>query len=231
MFFGGLGASVRRSLSAALASSACAALAVLSFSTQAFADDQPVPKPRPTPPDTRSWSPRLAFQLGTEQPLGSAETNRVHYDNLSFGMALGLSVVLPVARHVGFEAWGYQGKYNGTVICPSCTAETKAYGLGIVYYLLDGTPLEPWFSAGVGYRSSEYKPFDRIGTNLSYTGVVIPRLVIGADYWFSRFIGIGVYTNLTFGTYLARDPGYIREGNGEIHSFWGTGLRLVAKPF
>ncbi|MFO0660864.1 MAG: hypothetical protein U0165_13680, partial [Polyangiaceae bacterium] len=183
------------------------------------------------PPDTRSWHPTLGFRVGTEQPMGSIETGRSHYDNFGFGSTLGLQLELPFSRNFGVQLWGYQGKLTGTIICPDCKGTTMAGGVALVYHILDGVPIDPWFSGGFGYRSTKYDRIDNTGLKLDYTGVVAPRFSFGADYYLIPQVGIGASLDLSFGRYYDRSPSAIPRDSGDVHSFVGGGLRIVLRPF
>jgi hypothetical protein len=203
----------------------------MAFAGAARADDLAPPKPRPTPPDTRSFHPTLAFKVGFEQPTGTIETGRSHYDNFGVGSTLGLQLEVPFTRNFAFQLWGYQGKYPGTIICPDCKATSLAGGGALVYHVLDGVPIDPWFSGGGGYRVSKYDRIDNTGVKLDYTGVVVPRFAFGADYYFIPQIGIGASVDLTFGRYYGRSPTPIPRDSGEVHSFLGGGIRIIVRPF
>lgn len=189
-------------------------------------DDKP-PAPRPTAPDTRSDHPTFALQYGLLRMMGSAEQDRSHSSILGWGLAPGLQLAYPFRRDFAVEVWGSYGTLSTASNCRNCEGTSWAAGLGAVYHMIDGIPLDPWFSAGFGYRKTQLET-PTLG-KVNYSGLTALRLAMGSDYYFTPAVGIGPYLEFTLGRYLARDPGTINEG--AMHTSLGAGLRVVFSPF
>jgi hypothetical protein len=190
-------------------------------------EEEPLPKPRPVPADTRAGHPTVALQLGWQRIFGVAQTGLYQSSYASWGAAPGLQIAYPFSRHFAVEAFGsYASFKNHSDDCSTCTARTYSFGLGAVYHLVDGIPFDPWFSAGVAYRATRLAD---TSYHLDYTGMDVIRWSMGMDYYPAPYIGFGPFTDLSYGRYLTRTPtgpdwtpGYA----GTIRTF-ETGMRVV----
>lgn len=193
-------------------------------------DGEPPPKPRPTPGETRSFRPTLGAHLGYGRPTGSAEDNRRLPNAAPWGFSPGLELRLPIHRHVSLEAFGTLGSYTGgTTICPGCGVSTALIGGGAVYHLLDGGVLDPWVSAGLGYRAAKVT-YDG-GNVFTYSGLEPVRIAAGMDRYVLPQLGLGVYADFSFGQFSGRDPGPFRQDRlGTVHTFFSIGIRGVLSP-
>jgi hypothetical protein len=191
-------------------------------------EDTTPPAPRPTAPDTRTGHPTLALQFGLLRLAGSAEVGRSHGSVIGWGQAPGLQLTYPFRRDFAVELWGSYATFGGSSGCAGdCKGSSLALGVGAVYHMVDGSPFDPWFSAGVGYRQTSLEA-PSLGV-LDYGGLTALRLVMGSDYYPSPAIGFGPYLELSAGRYLTRSPGPLAQGAG--HVSFGTGLRVVLSPF
>ena len=191
-------------------------------------DEEPLPKPRPTPADDRSGRPTIGLQLGWQRIFGSAEDNVLRSSFASWGAAPGLQLAFPVTRHFAVEGWGSLASFkNHTDDCRVCTASTFSLGIGAVYHLVDGIAFDPWFSAGVGYRKTHLATPD---FSVDYTGFDFLRWTMWMDYYPARYIGFGPYTTLALGEYASRSiPGGM--SGHPVHSTFEAGMRVVFRPF
>lgn len=191
-------------------------------------DEEPLPKPRPTPQDDRSFRPTLALGLGWQRIFGNADDNVPQASFASWGAAPAAQLALPISRHVAIEAWGSMASFKtGTDDCPPCRAKTFAFGLGAVYHLVDGIQFDPWFSYGVGYRKTH---LEGAGLTGDYTGIDFFRWTMGMDYYPAPYIGFGPYTTLSLGEYSARSTPGAMTGFS-VHNTFDAGLRVVFRPF
>jgi hypothetical protein len=226
--------SLRLSSFAVFAATTLSVLVTAPRDARAEDDDEigePVPKPRPTPPDRRSFRPTFSGHIGFSRAAGSAETGRRLPNAASWGFSPGFEVRLPIHRHVSLEAWGSFGQYKGgTDLCPTCSLGTSAFGGGVVYHLLDGVPLDPWVSFGVGYRTSKVTFDGR--QSFTYAGVEPFRVAVGMDRYVVPQLGLGLYGDISVGEFSSRDPGPFRtDRTGALHTFFSFGVRGVLSPF
>ncbi|MCS6900498.1 MAG: hypothetical protein RMJ98_12850 [Myxococcales bacterium] len=186
------------------------------------------PAPRPTAPDTRAGRPTLAFQLGLQRLMGSAERGLPHGDVVQWGQAPGVQLTYPFRRDFAAELWGAYGSFEADSECRGgCKGSTLAFGLGAVYHMVDGIPFDPWFSVGLGYRRTI---LDTPGLGrIEYEGITALRLMMGSDYYPTPILGFGPYLEFTAGRYLSRSPEPLLQGEG--HTTFATGLRVVWNPF
>jgi hypothetical protein len=185
------------------------------------------PAPRPTAPDTRSGKPTLALQLGFLRLAGGAEGGRSHGSVVGWGQAPGLQLAYAFRRDFAAELWGSYGTFGAASGCQGCKGTSLSAGLGAVYHMVDGLSLDPWFSAGVGYRQTTLET-PGLG-RFDYGGLTALRLAIGSDYYPTPVFGFGPFLEFTAGRYLSRSPGPIGTGAG--HVTFATGLRVVLSPF
>ncbi len=184
------------------------------------------PKPRPTAPDTRAGRPTVALEGGYTHLYGSAETGLSQSDAAGWGLLPGLQLAYPFTRHFAVELRGARGSYASTDACPSCKTTSLVVAPGLVYHLVDGVPLDPWFSFGVGYRKTDIK--NDFATT-SYTGFDFLRYTIGMDYYPARHIGFGPFFGLAFGKYTSSSRAGADPGSGRALTL--VGLRVVISPF
>lgn len=213
----------------ALASAVSLALVVVAL--PALADDEPPPRPRPTAPDTRAGKPTLALSLGFQKLWNDAEQGISRSDIASIGLTPGLQLAYPFRRDFAVEIWGNYGSFGAASGCAGCQATSIAAGLAGVYHLLDGTPIDPWFSVGVGFRQTKLTAPVILGTSgaVTYQGIEAMRLSMGGDYYPTPVFGFGPLIDLGFGRDLTRSPGTI--GGGTLHLSLTAGLRVVFSPF
>ena len=193
--------------------------------------EETAPKPRPTPPEFRSFRPTFGAHIGLGRPAGSAEEGLRLPNAAPWGYLPGFEVRLPITRHVSLEGFGNFGQFNGgTDLCPKCSLGTTLFGGGVVYHLLDGVPLDPWLSFGLGYRTTKVT-FDGV-QSFTYKGVEPVRIAMGMDRYVLPQLGLGLYADLSFGQFSQRDPGPFREDRvGAVHTFFSFGVRGVLSPF
>ena len=216
-------------LASVTSASAFVALALVASSALAD-DDEPLPRPRPVPVDTRTGRPTLAAGIAYGRLFGSAEANVPLPSYASWGFLPTFTLSVPVSRHVAIEAWGAFGSFNNhTADCPTCTAKTWTAGLGASYHLLDGTPFDPWFSAGVGWQQTSLD--NGYAIKLDYGGIVLPRLTVGSDYYPVKYIGFGPWLELQTGRFYSVSGASSAIIEKDIHSELAAGLRVVLSPF
>jgi hypothetical protein len=213
----------------ALASAVSLALVVVAL--PALADDEPpLPRPRPTAPDTRAGKPTLALSVGFQKLWNDAEQGVSRSNIAALGTAPGLSLAYPFRRDFAVEAWGTLANFGAADGCIGCKASSVAAGLGAVYHLVDGIPLDPWFSVGVGFRQTKLTAPALLGAStVTYQGIEAMRLSMGSDYYPTPVFGFGPLLDLGFGRDLTRSPGTI--GGGTLHLSLTAGFRVVVSPF
>ena len=116
---------------------------------------------------------------------------------------------------------------GGASGCTDCKGRTLTLGLGVAYHLLDGVPLDPWMSVGVGYRHTTLET--PATGSLTYQGVEALRLALGFDHYLAPSFGIGPSAELMLGRYLTRSPGSVDPASA--HASFMFGLRGVFSPF
>jgi len=206
------------------------------ISLNANADDEPVPKARLVPADQRSWRPTLGLSTGITTLFGNLDGSFDQSDVAGTGVTPGLQLALPVSRYFAVEAWGELGRYKSTRSdCTGfsrCESSTLAAGLSGTYHVLEGIPLDPWLSAGFGFRSLQWKA-QTAGNSLertqTYYGIEALRLALGADYYPTPVLGFGLFSAFTLGQYFARNPGRL-EGS-DANGYLSFGARVVLRPF
>lgn len=194
---------------------------------EAFCEEEAPPRPRPTAPDTRAHRPTLAVQFGLQRPFGSADASLAQGDVVGWGQAPSLQLAYPLRRDFAIELWGSYGTYGAASGCSGCEGKSIAAGIGGVFHLVDGIPFDPWFSAGLGFRQTSLTTSTR--TKIDFSGIDIPRLALGSDYYPAPFIGFGPFFEIIPGRFLTRSPGKLDEG--ATHGTFTLGLRVVLSPF
>ena len=203
----------------------CILVALLTSGAAHAQEAEPLPKPRPTAPDTRAGKPTIALEGGYSRLFGTAETGLYQSEAAGWGYSPGLQLAYPFTRHVAVELRGSKASYSTTDLCPSCKTTSLVVAPGLVYHLVDGVPFDPWFSFGVGYRKTEIK--NDFGTS-SYTGFDFLRYTLGMDYYPARHIGFGPFFDLSFGKYTSSSRANVDLGHGRALTL--VGLRVVISP-
>ena len=220
-----------------------AAFGLALVASPARADDEveAPPKPRPTPPDTRSGRPTLAAGIGYQRLFAYAEKdtppanrNVAQSDFASWGWVPQFQLEYPFTRHFAMAGVGSFGSFtSGTSVCSDCSAKTQSFGLSAVYHLVDGIPFDPWFAFTVAYRKTELTAptgyQGQLGTT-TYTGIDIARWTIGSDFYPAKAIGFGPYLDFGIGRYSSRSPGSI-SSHAAYTAITLVGLRVVLNPF
>jgi hypothetical protein len=202
------------------------------WTSSAIAQEDQVPKPRPTAPDTRGGRPTLAGHIGWGSLFGQAERDVSQGQAASWGPVFGGQLAYPFSREWAIDIWGSLGSFkSGTTDCKACTAESFTVGAGGVYHLVDGLSFDPWFSAGIGYRQTKLKlqtNTSPVVTNLKYNSLEFLRIAIGSDYYPFWLMGFGPMVDFQLGRNLNVSPGSIKEG--AFHWAFSFGFRVVLNP-
>lgn len=194
------------------------AVPVLAFSPSALAAEA-------SPSDGRAGHLSLGLRAGYQAPMGSAESSASQSDGASWGPTFGGELNYGLSRYVlagPFFDFSSLGTPSG---CSTCSARSFAGGLGVQYHLIAGTPFDPFIAFGVGYRSMR---FEQTATTVTYGGP-FARVMVAGDWYPTPVLGFGPFLDFSLGRYLTRSPGDL--GDGALHSFFTTGLRIVLDPF
>ena len=134
----------------------------------------------------------------------------------------------PVALVLGIVLIAVADGTAARIACAVFVASSLLlFGVSAVYHLLDGVPLDPWMSVGVGYRQTKLELAD--STSFTYQGFEALRLALGFDNYLSPAFGLGPSVELMLGRYGSRSPGEM--GSSGTHASLMFGLRAVFSPF
>lgn len=176
-------------------------------------------------PDARSGLVGFALRAGYQAPLGSAESRASQPSLASWGPSFGADVHYGLSRYVLAGAFGDYSSFGAPDGCARCSGNTLAFGLGVEYHLIEGTPFDPFIGFGLGWRMSR---FERGGDEVSYGGP-LARITVASDWYPTPAFGFGPYLDFSMGRYISRDPGSIQ--GGAANSFFTAGLRIALEPF
>lgn len=218
MPFPAIGSRPFRQTAMRLSRSLLIAAPLLAFSPSALAADG-------SEADTRSGRLSFALRAGYQAPMGSAEKRAAQSDAASWGPSFGAEVNYGLSRYVLAGAFGDFSTFGAPDGCIGCSAQSLAFGLGVQYHLIEGTPFDPFIGFGLGYRTMR---FERAGGETSYTGP-LARVMVAGDWYPAPAFGFGPFLDLSLGRYVSRSPGEM--GEGALHSFFTVGLRVVLEPF
>jgi hypothetical protein len=176
----------------------------------------------PPAADRMSGHLGIAPMVAWAAPFGSPAADIP--DRVGPGLALSLDAGIGVSRTVMVGAWGqFQSLGNGAD-CGECTTTGFAGGAFIRYHLVQGLRFDPWFSAGLGFRS---QTTDLGSDSLSYAGIEWLRLQVGGDWYPIPQVGFGPAIELDMGVFTSRPDG---EDEGAAHWTFITGFRITYDP-
>ncbi len=190
----------------------------------------------PAPEDLVSGHVFLSAGAGLERPTGQFASGYDASPVSTWSRSFRGSATVGVGRGAALGVSTSYAPLAASDGCSGCGGKTWTVGLELVHHVAQGFGIDPWASFGVGYRatsltldpslaSSGLFPGD--ATSLAYKGVDFARIGLGADFFPTRGLGLGLYVDADVGAYASR-PGPATTAS--VYAFLGAGLRVTVDP-
>ncbi|MFO0553273.1 MAG: hypothetical protein U0271_33120 [Polyangiaceae bacterium] len=200
------------------------------------ADDIPEREgvPKPYAEDLRTTHVYIKAFGSSVVPTGNLAPNRSLQDVLSYGFTVGGALGIGISRDAELNVNGAWGLYSAPTDCETCSGSLGTASIGIIYHLVQGASLDPWFRFGVGYRMTELDHGDAESDRVlaitpgTYHGVDVAQVTLGADFYPVRGFGLGPWFEADAGTMVAWPDGSL--SGTRPYGFFMLGLDLVLDP-
>ncbi len=190
------------------------------------------PVPVPPAPDKLGGHVQFGASLGWAVPFAKLGSGLKQGDVMSSGPGVGVDVGLGVSRSLVIALWGQAAFIGSADTCRDCRTTSWAGGPWVRFHLAQGVRFDPWIGAGLGWRTTTVR------TNRgesSYSGPEWFRVVVGADWYPTRSLGMGPILEFATGTYthrpttlpVPRRPSEPMNEGTTSHWQFVAGLRVV----
>lgn len=209
-------------LAGALAHSAPARGDIESFNTDAFdlsgALDREVP--------ATSTSLEIAVGGGYTQGVGGAGSSGSVEDITGPGGTVELQVGVRWTSQFSLGVYGTLARFrHGDQFADGSSAHGATAGIHAVWHARASRSLDPWISAGSGWRGLWLSPSE--GIPMSVHGIELLRIQLGIDYRFTRWfaispvIGISASLFLVEGADMATERTRLQDNRLNVYGFTG----------
>lgn len=236
---------------ALLASAPLSAAAEPTRALPASSTEDPTVEPsggnkREAAPDERTGHIYLAGNVGATGALGTVPvaTQAVTVatpltDLVGPGLTAGGILGIGVSRHATLQLFGDYTAFSRSLTCVGpCAGRSFAAGLGLTYHLAQGLALDPWGSYGIAFRQATFDAMesnDLLEKSRVFRGLDIARIALGGDFYPTPHLGVGLFVEGDFGTFLRMPVRTIpvptdTANGGSVYAHFQIGLRIVLDP-
>lgn len=182
--------------------------------------EEPPPAPVPAAKDLVGGHFSGALGLALTLPWGALEDRYASSSTLGAAPRFELQLMYGLGRSVMLGAWADLAHHSGGSACSSCSATSLGLGLLARYHLIQGTRLDPWVGAGLGWRRLSLDAGHGEGL---YSGMEWLKLELGADWYLFDKLALGPWLGVRAASFLAH-PG---AGPSGVDGAVDLGLRLI----